>query len=571
MRRATRLGAAAAVIAVGAIGGSVAAVSAQPDHHHQPGIQHVLLISVDGLHQSDLQWYVSNHPGSELAKLTDGGLEFSNAHTVVPSDSDPGGTALMTGGDPRATGVYYDVEYNHSTYEAGTTNCTGPTGGDVIYDSPDDKDDTQLDAGQGIPGLDQNPALIMQMTGTPQTLLNPATFPVDPKTCQPIYPHSYLKVNTMFEVAHDAGLRTAWSDKHPVYESFNGPSGQGIDDFFAPEIDSNAVEPNGTPYPGAISWTGDNAATRQYDGYKVQAIINEIDGFDHSGTNPVGTPAIFGMNFQTISTAEKLLNSEAVIGGPVLNGGYLPGTDTPGPLLSDALNWLDVQLKAFDDAIQANPQTRGNTAIIITAKHGQSPLDPNQIKRIKDGPIIDAINAAWTAAHPGSGNLIVAGTDDDLWQSYLSVKTQQAADFVKSYLWNHDAPAVTYSGSTITVPHSGLAKIYAGDEAARYFGVPVSDPRHPDVFGVAQVGTIYTGGTKIAEHGGSNPGDRDVPILVYAPGAVRAGSTRHWVETTQVAPTILSLLGLDPDAMKAVRIEGTRVLPGVGEGRGRNW
>jgi type I phosphodiesterase/nucleotide pyrophosphatase len=572
MRRATRLGAAAAVIAVGAIGGSVAAVSAQPDHHHhQPGIQHVLLISVDGLHQSDLQWYVSNHPGSELAKLTDGGLEFSNAHTVVPSDSDPGGTALMTGGDPRATGVYYDVEYNHRTYEAGTTNCTGPTGGDVIYDSPDDKDDTQLDAGQGIPGLDQNPALIMQMTGTPQTLLNPATFPVDPKTCQPIYPHSYLKVNTMFEVAHDAGLRTAWSDKHPVYESFNGPSGQGIDDFFAPEIDSNAVEPNGTPYPGAISWTGDNAATRQYDGYKVQAIINEIDGFDHSGTNPVGTPAIFGMNFQTISTAEKLLNSEAVIGGPVLNGGYLPGTDTPGPLLSDALNWLDVQLKAFDDAIQANPQTRGNTAIIITAKHGQSPLDPNQIKRIKDGPIIDAMNAAWTAAHPGSGNLIVAGTDDDLWQSYLSVKTQQAADFVKSYLWNHDAPAVTYSGSTITVPHSGLAKIYAGDEAARYFGVPVSDPRHPDVFGVAQVGTIYTGGTKIAEHGGSNPGDRDVPILVYAPGAVRAGSTRHWVETTQVAPTILSLLGLDPDAMKAVRIEGTRVLPGVGEGRGRNW
>ena len=95
----------------------------------------------------------------------------------------------------------------------------------------------------------------------------------------------------------------------------------------------------------------------------------------------------------------------------------------------------------MDDAIQANPATRGTTAIIITAKHGQSPQDPNQIKRIKDGPIIDAINAAWTAAHPGSGNLIVAGTDDDLWQSYLSVKTQQAADFVKNYLWNHDAPA----------------------------------------------------------------------------------------------------------------------------------
>lgn len=101
---------------------------------------------------------MANHPGSELARLTAGGLEFSNAHTVVPSDSDPGGTALMTGGDPRATGVYYDVEYNHATYEAGTTSCHGqPTGGDVIYDSPDDKDDTQLDAGQGSPAWTRTP------------------------------------------------------------------------------------------------------------------------------------------------------------------------------------------------------------------------------------------------------------------------------------------------------------------------------------------------------------------------------------------------------------------------------
>jgi hypothetical protein len=61
------------------------------------------------------------------------------------------------------------------------------------------------------------------------------------------------------------------------------PVGHGIDDLFTPEIDSTAIEPNGTAYPGDISWTGDNAATRQYDGYKVQAILNEIDGYTHSG------------------------------------------------------------------------------------------------------------------------------------------------------------------------------------------------------------------------------------------------------------------------------------------------
>ena len=50
------------------------------------------------------------HPGSELARLTPGGAEFTDAHTSDPSDSDPGGTAMMTGGDPRVTGVYYDDE-----------------------------------------------------------------------------------------------------------------------------------------------------------------------------------------------------------------------------------------------------------------------------------------------------------------------------------------------------------------------------------------------------------------------------------------------------------------------------
>ena len=563
LSRAKIAGAVLAALVVGVSVASVALSSTDAAADRGRQIRHALLISVDGMHQSDLDWYVGRHPDSELAKLATGGAVYSNNHTSDPSDSDPGGTALMTGGDPRATGVYYDVEYNHATYEAGTTSCSGPAGGDVVYDSPDDLDATRLDAGQGIPGLASDPSLILQMTGNPQTLLNPSTFPVDPSTCQPIWPHSYLKVNTIFEVAKAAGMRTAWSDKHAVYESFNGPSGNGIDDLFTPEIDSTAIEPNGTPYPGDISWTDDNAATRQYDGYKVQAIINEIDGYAHSGTgSKVGTPAIFGMNFQTVSTAEKLLASETTIGGPVMLGGYLPGTATPGPLLGSALDYINAQLQRLADEIQAQGLA-SSTAIIVTAKHGQSPQDPNQLTRIKDGPIVDAINAAWTAGHPGAGNLIVAGTNDDLWQSYLSDDSQAAGDFVQNYLWNHDATGVTYSGGTRTLQHSGLAQIYAGKAAADFFGVPVSDPRHPDVFGRAQVGVVYTGGTKIAEHGGDNPADRGVPLVVYAPDVVPPSQVHASVETTQVAPTILRLLGLDPSALQAVQIEGTRVLPGI--------
>ena len=208
------------------------------------------------------------------------------------------------------------------------------------------------------------------------------------------------------------------------------------------------------------------------------------------------------------------------------------------------------------------------------------------LKRIPDGPIISAVNEAWCEQQNPTATpdpptyctnglsagtitpLIVAGTDDDLWQSYLSVKTQAAADFVKNYLWSHAATAVLYNNDGVNrgteqVEHSGLAQIYAGQEAADFFGVPYSDPRYPDVFGRVQVGVVYTGGSKIAEHGGDNPGDRDVPILVYAPGTVKPASNGQWVETTQVAPTILQLLGLDPSSLQAVQQEGTQVLSGL--------
>lgn len=574
-------------------------------------VHHVLLISVDGLHQSDLEWYVANHPSSELAKLVHSGTEFSDARTAVPSDSDPGGTALMTGGDPRATGVYYDVAYDHGVFPAGIASCVGPApGGNAIYDSPDDTLNAvpdflggggtfpSFDEGGSIypGGLDTSPGAIMNLTPHPQAGLNTATFPVDPKTCQPITPWDYLKVNTIFQVIHDAGLRTAWSDKHAIYSSFNGPSsgGMSIDDFFAPEIDSQAVEPNGVPYPQDDDWAHIDAATKQYDGYKVQAVLNELDGFDHSGTSKVGVPAILGMNFQAVSVAEKVDSPAAITQnsdgsytvGPTELAGYLPGTTTPGPLLSSALDFVDTQLEGMVDAIQKHG-LESSTAIIITAKHGQSPQDPLLLKRIKDGPIIDAINEAWceqqnpnAAPDPatycanglGGGTitpLIVAGTDDDLWQSYLSVKTQDAADFVKTYLWNHDATAKLYNNDgvnrgSIQVAHSGLGQIYAGQEAAAFFGVPYSDPRYPDVLGRVQVGVVYTGGSKVAEHGGDNPADRSVPILLHAPGSARHGTFSQPVETTQVAPTILQLLGLDPNSLQAVEQEGTQALPGVG-------
>src|SRR5947209_6150159 len=211
---------------------------ASPDRPAPKAVQHVLLLSVDGLHQSDLEYYVTHHPSSALAKLTRGGVEFTAAQTPVPSDSFPGMVAQVTGGNPSSTGVYYDDTWNHALLPAGTTSCTGVTPGvEVTYFEQADKNPLALDAGEGLAGL---PNSILGMTGNPQTLIAPKQLPVDPTACAPVYPHSYLKVNTIFEVARAAGLRTAWSDKHPAYEILDGPSGTAVQDLLTPEINSNA-------------------------------------------------------------------------------------------------------------------------------------------------------------------------------------------------------------------------------------------------------------------------------------------------------------------------------------------
>ena len=151
------------------------------------------------------------------------------------------------------------------------------------------------------------------MTPTPQALLDPGTLPVDPASCQPVYPHTYLRVNTVFEVARAHGLGTAWSDKHPAYEVLNGPSGAGVQDLFTPEINS-AADSSGDDF------STDNLLTQEYDSTQVDAVLNELRGYDHSGRRRVGTPAVLGMNFQTVSTAQKLPTSDGLAGGYLAGG-----------------------------------------------------------------------------------------------------------------------------------------------------------------------------------------------------------------------------------------------------------
>ncbi|MFZ0118576.1 MAG: alkaline phosphatase family protein [Pseudonocardiaceae bacterium] len=545
MRLPRRTTVVAAAVLCGAL---IAPVAAVADPSHEDRSRHVLLLSVDGLHQADLSWYAAHHPKSALAALVNRGVDFTNASTPVPSDSFPGMIAQATGGNPGDTGVYYDSSFNHALLPPGTTTCPAgaPTGANVEYTETLERNPNSIDAGQGLTGL---PGSILGMTSHPETLIDPAKLPVDPKTCKPVYPHQYIKVNTIFEVARQHDLRTAWSDKHPAYEILNGPSGTGVQDLFTPEINSQA-----DGLPAGQDWTKDNAKTQQYDGYKTQAIRNEIDGFDHSRTHHVGVPAIFGMNFQSVSTAQKLPTS----GGKP--GGYLADGVTPGPVLANALDFVDDQLGSFVNEIHAKGLDE-NTTIILSAKHGQSPTDPAALTRIPDGPLLDGLNAAWKTVHPGAGDLVAHSTDDDAMLLWLTDHSQAAADFAKTYLLAQSGQGNGIDGTPKPFTSSGLVSVFAGNAAAKYFGVPAGDPRVPDVFGIVAHGVVYTGGTsKIAEHGGADPQDRNVPIVVAGAGVDDAQTRREPVETTQIAPTILHLLGLDPNELQAVQHEHTQTL-----------
>src|SRR5262249_21747900 len=160
---------------------------------------HVLLLSVDGLHASDLARWAAEHPGSNLAALSHRGFTYANASASTPSDSFPGLLALVTGGSPRTTGVYYDDSYARDIWAPGS-NCAGAPGAEMVYAENLDR----TDAGGNTPLF---------------TSIDPAKLPmgrVDGR-CAPVYPHSFLRTNTLFNVVHDAGRRTAWSDKHPAY------------------------------------------------------------------------------------------------------------------------------------------------------------------------------------------------------------------------------------------------------------------------------------------------------------------------------------------------------------------
>jgi hypothetical protein len=498
--------------------------------------QHVLLISVDGMHAVDLTNWIEHNPNSNFAKLANSGIIYPNAFTTAPSDSYPGMIAQVTGASPKTAGLFYDDSYDRRVYPSkafytsqgmADPGCTVAPGAELTnFEALDYSYDFATGLVADVTGGGTLGQVLTQLD--PDNMQRRL---VD-RQCQPIYPHQYIRTNTIFEIIKTAGGITAWSDKHPAYEVLSGPSGKGIDDLFAPEINSQMFLPGA---PQGVDNTTSYAAVRGYDTLKVNAVINWIDGYNSTKTAGPGTPAIFGMNFQAVSVGQKL--AKAGYGDDTsLIGGYLDSNATPGNALTLQLQFVDDALGKFVNELAAQGLDR-STLIIISAKHGQSPIDVKDRVTQSDAPF---------QSTPGFGTHGFEICDD------------------AGLIWlQPDLQKVDYStAKDYLLANAGtlhIAQLLDRASLTPLYGDPFYNSRVPDFIAVTDHGVICTSGTKLAEHGGFSDDDRNVLLLVSAPG-IEPRINEALTYTTQIAPTILTALGLDPTELKGVRAEGTRVL-----------
>jgi Type I phosphodiesterase / nucleotide pyrophosphatase len=529
-------------------------------------IKHVVLLSIDGMHEVDFYNCAHGIAGANgghpycpnLAALGNTGINYVNAMSSKPSDSFPGIAALVSGGTPKSTGMYYDVAFDRSLDAPQVKTGTGlaggpctpyatPTGTTTDNDQGIDLDDTKLNGGAPGAGLTEGGV----------ASIDPKKLERDPaKGCAPVYPWDFIRVNTMFGVIHAAGGYTAWIDKHPSYSVVSGPGGKGLDDYYSPEV-SSAVVPlpgvttlQGAPCDpirdtvGSSAWNASFENIQCYDAIKVHALMNQIAGKTHSGA-PAVVPSVFGMNFQSVYVGQSV-NEAGVAAGGYQNAAALPSSELLGEI-----EYVDAAIGEIVKSLK-DAGIYDSTLVIVTAKHGESPIDPTRY----------VANGSNTPA-------TLMGTMIPFSESPLNTTGIGATEDDVSVLWLKKGVSVTSAVQILESSASeiGMGEIYYGPTIAPNYNVggwgPGQDSRTPDIIVTPNEGMTYSGSTSmIGDHGGFAHDDTNVMLLVSNPGFA-ARTVSNSTTTTQVAPTIVKALGLSPSLLDAVRIEGTPVLPEV--------
>jgi hypothetical protein len=334
-----------------------------------------------------------------------------------------------------------------------------------------------------------------------------------------------------------------------------GPGGKGLNDYYSPEVSSNVVAlPGVTTAQGNScakvrdssggAWNSSFANIQCYDALRVKALLNEIAGKTHD-RSPAVIPALFGMNFQSVYIGQSV--SEPGVG----IGGYQNAEALPSAELLKEIEFVDASIGDIVGALKS-AGIYDDTLLIVTAKHGDSPIDPRSY-------VADGANTPATLL----GNAIPYS------ESPLNTTGIGATEDDVSVLWLKPGASVSAAVELLesNAAAIGLGQIFYGPSLWLNYGIggldPGQDPRTPDIIVVPNVGITYSGSTTmIADHGGFGHDDTNVVMLVANP-RFKGSTVFATTTTTQIAPTIIKALGLDPMALEAVRKEGTAPLAEV--------
>jgi len=479
--------------------------------------QHVLILSIDGLRESDLTDPATAAFLPNIVGFEKSAIHYSNAHTVVPSDSVPASLSYFTGAGPKTTGVYYEDSYDRSLYTANGF-LGGPRGSEVSLTET----------------LDNNPNILSGGENADASSISPFNLPQKDAggSLVRVYPHDYLRVNTIFEVARAAGLRTGYIEKHPAYEIIGGPSGSGLDDFYAPESNAKVKLVNGALVDSSKGEriTKQTSLSQAYDDMRLFALTNQMSGFDSRRLGAAPTPAIYGMNFIGLNTAEKDTS-----GGISLDGS---GNEVVSPLMASALSHVDESFRQILGNLRGFGQAN-NTLVVLTSHNGNTP---------RVGAAVQLPSDYLTTPLTNDGIGLRQITSDD-----------------SALVWLYDSSQAARAAADIAAidPNVIDSVLSGGDLLASGFGDPSSDSRAPDLVVKFTPGYLIGAG-KLSEHGGFSDDDTHVALLVGGEGldaALKGLTMDEPVSQKQIAVTTLLALGLDPSQLQGVQIEGTTALP----------
>lgn len=342
--------------------------------------------------------------------------------------------------------------------------------------------------------------------------LSPPILPRDREhDCAELTPHALTKVNSIFDLVHASGGSTAWAGDNAAYaDLLRGPSGNALDDVFVP-----APSPNLKSLMESAKF-GDEA--------RVAAILGWIDG------KAEVVPRLFGVTLMSVDAAQRstalLLQSQT---DHVVDSG-----------VQQAFEQIDKQLGLIVTELKKTGLD-GSTWIVVTAAHGRAPSDTTP--HLIDPARIQAV--AQKAA-----------------QRNLALVTADTVGLV--WLKRPSALAPVLQAYRAQMTELGIGEIYSGEKLRLIMNSADEDSRMPDLILQPQAGVIWMrkGDDRPQMHGGFSDEQNHVALLVS--GRQLTGRVdKTPVPTTQIAPLILRILGMEKMDLRALHQEHTPALPGI--------